>query len=77
MEFFLIVPIISQIMNDYFVKVTIPSTETFACNVMFMNPIDQIIFRYKNHPSILNTLERVEHQENFVKFKFQAVSTLL
>ena len=41
---------VSEIMNDYFVNVTkdlaisIPSTETFACNVPFMDPIDQIIF---------------------------------
>ena len=49
-------------------------TETFPCNDTFMDPIDLIISRYKNHPSILNILERVEHQKNFIKFEFQPVS---
>ena len=39
-----------------------------------MDPIDLIISRYKNHPSILNIIERVEHRKNFITFEFQSVS---
>ena len=73
---------VSEMLNDYFVNVTkdldisIPLTETFPYNDTFMDPIDLIISRYKNHPSILNIMERVEHQKNFIKFEFQQILNL-
>ena len=52
-------------MNDYFVDITknldIPEIEIeqlpLNTDIVCINPIDTILYRYKNHPSILNISE--------------------
>ena len=71
---------ISEIMNDYFVNVTkdldisIPSSPTLECNLPSGDPTDQILLRYRNHPSILKIMEKMGQQVNFVRFKFEFVT---
>ena len=60
-------------MNDYFVDITknldIPEIEIeqlpLNTDIVCIDPIDTILYRYKNHPSILKIRENVTYTETF------------
>ena len=58
-------------MNDYFVNITktidIPefTTEKLPIEVECIDPIDEIIYAYKKHPSILKISETVKPDDRF------------
>ena len=66
-------------MNEYFVNVTkslnIPDVEIekhpINSDIQYMDPVDQIIYNYSKHPSILKTKEMIKHEETFT---FQKVT---
>ena len=62
----------AEIMNEYFVNITksldIPEfvTETPPTGVEFIDPIDEIIYAYKTHPSILKINEIIHTNTKFL-----------
>ena len=63
----------ADIMNDYFVSVTkildVPEimTEEISTNIdiVYVDPIDAILHKFYNHPSILKIRENVKLTETF------------
>ena len=67
---------VTEVMNNYFVDITkelnisLPNfNNTDKSDLIFIDPIDQIINDYSKHPSILVINERIEHSTIFVYLK--------
>ena len=64
---------VTEVMNNYFVDITkeldisLPNiNNTDKSDLIFIDPIDQIIYDYRKHPSILVINERIEHSTIFL-----------
>ena len=61
----------AELFNEYFVNITqnldIPkfAIQMLPADVICIDPIDEIIYNYSKHPSILKILETVETSEKF------------